>query len=99
MRLISLALLNPNVAVQVTARPDSVGVLTMDSLLVQWRPLAKDGADLPEASRAPRRARQTIAMGETYDFELTPERTGTLRIEVRGGLGGRLLARVPVRVE
>jgi len=38
-------------------------------------------------------------MGETYDFELTPERTGTLRIEVRGGLGGRLLARVPVRVE
>ena len=99
LRLISLALLNPNVAVQVTARPDSVGVLTMDSLLVQWRPLAKDGADLPEASRAPRRARQTIAMGETYDFELTPERTGTLRIEVRGGLGGRLLARVPVRVE
>lgn len=99
LRLISLALLNPNVAVQVTARQDSVGVLTMDSLLVQWRPLAKDGADLPEASRAPRRARQTIAMGETYDFELTPERTGMLRIEVRGGLGGRLLARVPVRVE
>jgi len=99
LRLISLALLNPNVAVQVTARQDSVAVLTMDSLLVQWRPLAKDGADLPEASRAPRRARQTIAMGETYDFELTPERAGTLRIEIRGGLGGRLLARVPVRVE
>src|SRR5262245_45737345 len=99
LRLISLALLNPNVAVQVTTRQDSVGVLTMDTLLVQWRPMAKDGADLPEASRAPRRARQTIAMGETYDFELTPERAGTLRIEVRGGLSGRLLARVPVRVE
>jgi manganese oxidase len=99
LRLMSLALLNPNVAVQVTARQDSVGVLTMDSLLGQWRPLAKDGADLPEASRTPRRARQTIAMGETYDFELTPERAGTLRIEIRGGLGGRLLARVPVRVD
>ena len=99
LRLMSLALLNPNVAVQVTARQDSIGVLTMDSLLVQWRPLAKDGADLPEASRASRRARQTIAMGETYDFELTPQRAGPLRIEIRGGLGGRLLARVPVRVE
>ena len=99
LRLISLALLNPNVAVQVTARQDSVSVLRMDSLLVQWRPLAKDGADLPEASRTPSRARQTMAMGETYDFELTPERAGTLRIEIRGGLGGRLLARVPVRVE
>jgi FtsP/CotA-like multicopper oxidase with cupredoxin domain len=99
LRLISLALLNPNVAVQVTARQDSMGVLTMDSLLVQWRPIAKDGADLPETSRTPRRARQTIAMGETYDFELTPERAGTLRIEIRGGLGGRLLARVPVRVD
>jgi len=33
------------------------------------------------------------------DFELTPERAGTLRIEIRGGLGGRLLARVPVRVD
>jgi len=99
LRLISLALLNPNAAVQVTARQDSVPVLRMDSLLVEWRPLAKDGADLPEASRTPRRARQTMAMGETYDFELTPERTGMLRIEIRGGLGGRLLARVPVRVE
>ena len=99
LRLISLALLNPNVAVQLTARRDSVGVLPMDSLLVQWRPLATDGADLPEASRAPRRTRQTMAMGETYDFEFTPERPGTLRVEIRGGLGGRLLARVPVRVE
>ena len=99
LRLISLALINPNLSVQVTSRQDSVGVLAMDSLLVQWRPVAKDGADLPEPSRTPRRARQIIAMGETYDFELTPERTGTLRIEVRGGAGGRLLARVPVRVE
>ena len=99
LRLISLALLNPNAAVQVTARQDSVTVLATDSLLVQWRAVAKDGADLPEPTRTPRRARQIIAMGETYDFELTPERAGTLRIEIRGAGGGRLLARVPVRVE
>jgi FtsP/CotA-like multicopper oxidase with cupredoxin domain len=99
LRLISLALVNPNAAVQITARRDSAVVLVADSLLLQWRPLAKDGADLPEAARIPRRARQVIAMGETYDFEFTPERAGTLRIEVRGAGGGRLLGRVPVRVE
>jgi hypothetical protein len=99
LRLISLALLNPSAAVQVTARLDSAAAIAADSLVVQWRPLAKDGADLPEAGRIPRRARQVIAMGETYDFELTPEHAGTLRIEVRGAGNGRLLARVPVRVE
>jgi FtsP/CotA-like multicopper oxidase with cupredoxin domain len=99
LRLISLALVNPNAAVQLTARQDSGAVLVVDSLVLQWRPLAKDGADLPEAGRAPRRARQIIAMGETYDFEFTPDRAGTLRIEVRGAGNGRLLGRVPVRVE
>jgi len=74
-------------------------VLREDSLIVQWRPLAKDGADLPEASRFPRLARQIMAMGETYDFLFTPERTGTLRIEVRGAISGRLLGRMPVRVK
>jgi FtsP/CotA-like multicopper oxidase with cupredoxin domain len=99
LRLISLALVNPNAAVQLTARQDSLATLVVDSLVLQWRPLAKDGADLPEAGRAPRRARQVIAMGETYDFEFTPDRAGTLRIEIRGAGNGRLLGRVPVRVE
>jgi hypothetical protein len=93
----SLALLNPNATVSVTARSDSVRSLRDDSLVVQWRPLAKDGADLPITFRAPRAARQVIGMGETYDFELTPTVKGLLRLEVRGG--GNLLARVPVRVE
>jgi len=99
LRLISLALVNPSAAVQLTARQDSAATLRTDSLVLQWRPLAKDGADLPEASKALQRARQIIAMGETYDFEFTPERAGTLRIDVRGAGGGRLLGRVPVRVE
>ncbi len=44
-----------------------------DTSLVTWRRLAKDGADLPpaQAIRAP--SAQRIAVGETYDFELTPE--------------------------
>jgi FtsP/CotA-like multicopper oxidase with cupredoxin domain len=99
LRLISLALFNPNAAVQLTARQDSAATLVADSLVLQWRPLAKDGADFPEADRAARRARQVIGMGETYDFEFTPDLAGTLRIDVRGAGNGRLLGRVPVRVE
>jgi manganese oxidase len=99
LRFLSLALLNPNTAVQVTARSDSAGVVLNDTLIVRWRPIAKDGADLPLASRAPRLARQVMGMGETYDFELTPAVKGLLRLEVRGAGNGVLLARVPLRVE
>lgn len=99
LRLISLALINPNAAVQITARQDSVLVVRADSLILQWTMIAKDAADIPAQARTPRRARQVIAMGETYDFEFTPTERGSLRIEVRGATGGRLLGRVPVRVD
>jgi FtsP/CotA-like multicopper oxidase with cupredoxin domain len=98
-RLISLALLNPNAVVILTSRPDSATVLRADSLVLRWQPLAKDGADLPAAMRAPRLARQLVSMGETYDFEFTPVSRGNLRIEVRGAGAGALLGRVPIRVE
>jgi hypothetical protein len=54
------------------------------TLLVQWRPRAKEGADLPDLARAPRLARQIIEMGETYDYEFVPPAIGPLQIEVRG---------------
>lgn len=50
---------------------------------VSWLPIAKDGADLPAARRIERPARQTIGVGETYDFQFTPAAPGTLRMEVR----------------
>jgi hypothetical protein len=40
-----------------------------------------------------------LSIGETHDFEVTPAVRGSLRIEVRTVGPGRLLARVPVRVE
>jgi hypothetical protein len=73
--------------------------------LVRWQPLAKDGADLPEAARVPRLARQVVTIGETYDFEYTPERRGFLRIQVTTTPGplqpphGAPLIAVPIRVE
>ena len=57
--------------------------LLADDGPVSWRPIAKDGADLAPLQRVTRPAQQEIGVGETYDFELTPETPGTLRLEVR----------------
>lgn len=100
LRLISLAAFNPNATFWLTTRPDSSYDNRPDSMVVRWRPVAKDGADLPESSRAPRLARQGISMGETYDFEYTPPSPGIMRLEIRvAAPTGNLLTRVPIRVQ
>jgi FtsP/CotA-like multicopper oxidase with cupredoxin domain len=58
-----------------------VGLRNPDSSLATWTPVAKDGADLPRALRAPSPARVTLGPGETYDFAVAP-RPGLLRLEV-----------------
>jgi FtsP/CotA-like multicopper oxidase with cupredoxin domain len=64
-----------------------------------WRPLTKDGAPVPAGEGAAVPARVTIAVGETYDFEVeTPASRKALWLEVRGTDGkwqaqGRVLVR------
>jgi FtsP/CotA-like multicopper oxidase with cupredoxin domain len=100
LRFIGLSIVNPNATVWLTSRPDSSFANLRDTMVVQWRQIAKDGADIPESARTMRLARQIISMGETYDFEIVPRERGNLRIEVRSlGGRGRLLVRVPVRIE
>jgi len=106
LRFMSLSSVNPNATVWLTARPDSAFINPDDTMLVRWRPVAKDGADLPAAARGERPAHQIVSMGETYDFEYVPRQRGTLRLEVRTanpppgfGKSGKLLVRVPIRVE
>lgn len=83
-----------------TARSDSALTLAADSMVVSWRAIAKDGFDLTGLENETRAARQTVGVGETYDFEYTPTRPGLLRLEVRQRGGQhRLLVRVPIRVE
>jgi FtsP/CotA-like multicopper oxidase with cupredoxin domain len=96
LRLIALHNEFPTIAATITSRADSVIAATPDSQIVRWTPVAKDGADLPQAGRAERSARQVMSMGETYDFEFTPQQAGNLRLELRRG--GRLAARTPIRV-
>jgi FtsP/CotA-like multicopper oxidase with cupredoxin domain len=57
--------------------------LLADEQPVSWRAIAKDGADLPLSQRVERSAQQRIGVGETYDFEFTPDTPGVLRIDVR----------------
>lgn len=66
-----------------------------DSTLVQWRAVAKDGADLPDARKVTSPARQPITIGETYDFVLTPQEPGAMRLEVRTA-NGVLLTTMPL---
>jgi FtsP/CotA-like multicopper oxidase with cupredoxin domain len=100
LRFISIAAVNPNATVWLTARRDSSFAGERDSMVVRWRPVAKDGASLPDAFRDLRVARQLVSMGETYDFEYLPIRRGLLRIEVRAsGPAGQLFVRVPIKVE
>jgi FtsP/CotA-like multicopper oxidase with cupredoxin domain len=56
---------------------------------VSWTPVTKDGAPVASSARTPTPARQTIAVGETYDFEVdvAPGRR-KLWLEVRG-TGGK----------
>jgi FtsP/CotA-like multicopper oxidase with cupredoxin domain len=66
---------------------------------VTWRPLTKDGAAVPASETAAGPARVTIAVGETYDFEVeTPASRKPLWLEVRGTDGrwqaqGRVLVK------
>ncbi len=72
--------------------------LLKDGTPVQWRPLARDGADLPEAMRRPRSAAITLGVGETSDVEWTPDAEGVHAIEVRTSFypatGGSVVQRV-----
>jgi FtsP/CotA-like multicopper oxidase with cupredoxin domain len=85
--------------INITVGRPSINVLVLrDTSLVQWRSLAKDGADLPDAKRVVGRARQMVSIGETYDFEIVPDKTGEMRLEVRTG-NGVFLATMPLIVK
>jgi len=63
----------------------SVSLQDAGGQAVTWRPLTKDGAPVPDCEAEPGPARVTIAVGETYDFEVeTAPGRRTLWLEVRG---------------
>ena len=66
-----------------------------------WRPLAKDGAEVPPASRMERPARVRMGVGETYDFLWTPVAPGEAMLRVHVPFPtwpGSVDVRQPIRV-
>ena len=88
MRLINIHIARPNIRLSVVA----------DSTPLTWRALAKDVVTLAPRHAVSGPAVQTVSVGETYDFALTPPAPGPLRIEVRSQ-AGVLLATQRVIVE
>ena len=82
--------ITPNFTLSVSLRTESGPV--------QWRAIAKDGADLPPNQSVARAAAQTIGVGETYDFEYTPTTEGAFRLDVTRVPAGTLMVTMPVRV-
>jgi hypothetical protein len=72
-------------------------LLRGDSLLA-WRPVAKDGMDLPSDQGVERAAEVQMGNGETYDFDFVPADSGDMRLDVTTG-NGMLLASMPIRVK
>jgi len=53
-----------------------------DSTAASWKPIAKDGADLPMALQGARAATVEMGPGETADYAFTPLRPGKMALEV-----------------
>src|SRR5690242_7715352 len=56
--------------------------LVRDSVPLTWRPIAKDGADLPPALAVTQPARLLTGPGETADFEIAATERGDLQLRV-----------------
>ena len=66
--------------------------------LLQWRAIAKDGADLPSSQALMKDAQQQVAAGEIYDFEFVPREPASLRLEIANtGLNSKVVQPIEVR--
>ena len=69
--------------INITADNPSMRVALRDGdTPVMWRPIAKDGADLPLSQRTSVRAERRVSVGETFDFEFTAAQPRVLRLDV-----------------
>jgi manganese oxidase len=67
-----------------------------DTTLVQWKPLAKDGRELPSAQQSTGVAATRLIPGETRDLAFTPPHPGTFVLEVTSAYNVPRVTRVPM---
>ena len=80
-----------------TSRPSMITRILGEADTLSWRPIAKDGMDLPPERAVVKPAVQQMGNGETFDFEFVPPIAGDLRLTVSAS-NGVLLATLPLRV-
>jgi FtsP/CotA-like multicopper oxidase with cupredoxin domain len=68
-----------------------------ESQAARWKPLARDGADLPAALRGEKPAVVSMGPGETADFTYVPTRPGRMMLEVWTEAGQRVALPVEVK--
>jgi hypothetical protein len=84
--------------INITANNTALTASLVNQLeLIEWKPVAKDRATLPAAQSVLRAARQQVAVGETYDFEIHPAGPQNLWLEVRRG-NGEWVMQAPIHV-
>jgi hypothetical protein len=77
---------------------DGIGVLLRGpEKPVQWRVVAKDGADLPPVQAVMQEARQATMAGETFDFEFQPTEAGNLELEISNTRVNKVVQQIEVR--
>jgi FtsP/CotA-like multicopper oxidase with cupredoxin domain len=69
-----------------------------DSTVARWTPIARDGADLPDALRQAGAATIVMGPGQTADFLYVPERPGEMRLEVWLATDGTIATRVALPI-
>ena len=72
--------------------------LERDSSVVQWRAVAKDGADLPASQATVRPARVMMNVGETYDFEFDAREPGEYLLSIEHLTQSPLIIKRPQRI-
>jgi len=65
--------------------------LMANSAILNWRPVAVDGADLPLSQRSLRPAWLVTGPGQTADVEITPAVAGDLRLEIKTVVAGWII--------
>ena len=68
-----------------------------EAAAARWRPVARDGADLPLALRGARPALTSMGPGETADYAFVPTQPGRMMLEVWYDTGPRIV--LPVEVQ
>ena len=85
---------NPDVSIHADEPKVRFGTETQAA---RWKPLARDGADLPAGLRAATPAVMTMGPGETADFTYVPTQPGDMMLEVWIRGGQRVVLPVEVR--